>query len=185
MQERTLAILIAQAGIASVINLCDTESGLKSKVRISPWYRKLYQNNCVIALGMNFGFDNVYFRNKLKKALQFIINTEGPWLIHCNAGVDRTGFVSMVLESLMKASIDEIANDYLESFNSAFDSSVFSRINNNDHLAVMQLLSVMNDSENITDQNLQEIAENYLEHTVGLTATEIMQLKGKLSGQYY
>ena len=71
---------------------------------------------------MDFSQTSEYFQKKLKRGLQFIINTEGPWLIHCHAGVDRTGFVSIVLEALMGATLDEIINDYLQSFNSMYNS---------------------------------------------------------------
>ena len=181
-QERAHALLAAREQIASVLNLCGTESGLNSKVFFTPWYNKLYKNKRVIALGMDFSFTGSNFIRKLKKALQFIISSQGPYLIHCHAGVDRTGFVSMVLESLMGATIKEIAADYLESYNNTFVSSIYTEINKNDMQVVMHLLSVMDDSAIISDRNLQGIAELYLEQTAGLTAGEIALLKGKLSG---
>ena len=182
-QEKAHAILAARAGIASVLNLCDTESGLSGKVFFAPWYNNLYKNNCVISLGMDFGFSSDSFKKKLKRALLFITKTDGPWLIHCHAGVDRTGFVSMVLESFMGATIEEIAVDYLESFNSSFESSLYSEVSKCDMMVVMENLSVMGGYVVITDQNLQGIAENYLKNTIKLTADEITLLKCKLSGQ--
>ena len=182
VQERAIALLAANARIASVINLSDTDSDLKTKVFFAPWYSKLYRNKRVITLGMDFNNTGDNYNRKLKKGLQFIINTEGPWLIHCHAGVDRTGFFSMVLESLMGASVKEIACDYLMSFNSIFDSSIYNINNKNDLMIVMQLLSVICGQELICDENLQHIAGNYLEHTIGLTVLEIESLKRKLSG---
>ena len=180
-QEKAIASLAANARVASVINLSDTESSLNAKVSLSPWYNNLFKDSRVIALGMDFDFTSGFFNVKLKQAMQFIIKTEGPWLIHCHAGVDRTGFVSMVLESLMGASIDDISRDYLESFSSSYDSSIYTGADNDGSLMVMQLLSVMGGPE-INDQNLQGIAENYLMRAIGLTAEEIAQLKKKLSG---
>ena len=182
-QGKAHAILAIRAKIASVLNLCDTESGLAGKAFIAPWYSKLYKNNHIIALGMNFGFTSDSFNKKLKKALQFIINSDGPYLIHCHAGVDRTGFVSMVLESFMGATIEEIAADYLESFNSSFGSSIYTEVSKCDMMVVMENLSVMGGYAVITDQNLQGIAENYLKKTIKLTAEETTLLKYKLSGQ--
>ena len=95
-QEKAITILAANARISSVINLCDTRSELNVKVLFAPWYNKLFKNNRVIAVGMDFDHTSDSFRKKLKKCLQFIINSEGLWLIHCYAGIDRTGFVSMV-----------------------------------------------------------------------------------------
>ena len=181
-QERVIAPLAAQARIATVINLCDNNSELPVKALLAPWYNKLYKNNRIIALGMGFSNTSEEFRRKLKKGLQFIINTEGAWLIHCHAGVDRTGFFSLALEALMGATVDEIVNDYLQSFNSIFDSSIHSEVKKNDSLVVMRLLSVMGDYVEISDENLQAIAENYFRKTIGLPAEEVELLKSRLSG---
>ena len=194
-QDELLAMLAVNARIASVINLADTVSSLDIKAFSSPWYNSLFKSKRVIALGMDFRISGDVFNQKLKNGLQFIINTEGPYLIHCYAGIDRAGFFSMVLESLMGASINEIIGDYLESFDSDFESSVHNGISKIDSHIVMQLLSVMDNAEAklknniehktnfcaISDENLQSIAENYLERTIGLSAGEIALLKEKLS----
>ena len=182
-QEKIISLLAAEARIAAVINLSDTDSELSLKVFLAPWYNKLYKNDRVIALAMDYNTAEKYFTAKIKNALQFIINTRGPWLIHCNAGVDRTGFVSMILEAFMGAGIDDISADYLASFNSIFDSAVYNDINKKDSSIVMRLLSVMDYSAAISDQNLQPLAEKYLENTVELSARELVLLKKKLSGQ--
>jgi len=113
--------------------------------------------------------------------LQFIINTEGPWLIHCHAGVDRTGFFSIVLETLIRAKLNDIINDYLESFNSGFDSSIYGNVNKEDSHVVLQLISAVGDNIPVNDQNLQTIAEYYLLKTIKMTNIEIGLLKSKLS----
>jgi protein tyrosine/serine phosphatase len=177
-QERTIALLAANARIATVLNLTDTDSGLNSKAFVAPWYSKLHKDNRIIALGMDFNFDSENFNKKLKKCLQFIIATSGPWLIHCHAGVDRTGFVAMVLEVFMGATLDEITRDYLSSFNSIFDSYIY---NSADSLVVIKLLSVMSNSLEIKDENLQTIAENYLLRTIKLSREEAELLKAKLA----
>jgi Protein tyrosine/serine phosphatase len=182
MQERVIALLASNARIAAVINLCDFDADIKRKAFFAPWYNKLLKSNRVIALGMDFSLTGDYFHKKLKKGLQFIINTEGPWLIHCHAGIDRTGFVSIVLESLMGATLDEIINDYLQSFNSMYNSSLYGEVNKGDSLVVMQLLSAMGNYMPVNDQYLPAIAEHYLANTLKLSASEIALLKRKLAG---
>ena len=76
-QERVIAFLVARARIATVINLSDTNSELRRKVLFAPWYNRLYRNNQVIALGMDFNYSSEEFSKKLKKCLQFIISTHG------------------------------------------------------------------------------------------------------------
>jgi protein tyrosine/serine phosphatase len=181
-QEKALSVLASKARIAAVLDLHDTQSEIAIKALFAPWYNKLLKNNRVIALGMDFGHTSVNFRKKLKKGLQFIINTEGPWLIHCFAGVDRTGYVSMVLEAFMGATLDEITNDYLLSFSSQYDSAIFGIVNDNDSQVVMQLLSSMSDSQAINAKNVQHIAETYLRYKIGLSAEEVELLRDKLAG---
>ena len=181
-QEKIISLLAATTRIATVVNLSDTGSGIFAKAHFAPWYNKLLSSNRVIALGMDFSVTGKSFTEKLKKGLRFIASTEGPWLIHCHAGVDRTGFFSIVLEALMGATVDEIVNDYLRSFNSIFDSSIHSGTNKKDALIVMQLLSVMGNCTEINDQNLQTIAEHYLITTVKLSVEEVGLLKMKLAG---
>jgi protein tyrosine/serine phosphatase len=180
-QVREIAVLAAETRISTVINLSDADSELKTKAFFAPWYNKLYKNNRVIALGMDFSFTGKNFQAKLKKALKFIIKTEGPWLIHCHAGVDRTGFVCMVLESFMGAELKDVIKDYLLSFNSIFESNLYTA-EKADSITAMQILSVMSDSQIITEQNLQQVAEIYLRSKIGLSAEEVEILKGKLSG---
>jgi hypothetical protein len=179
-QEKTISILAAYARIAAIVNLCDTNSDIMGKAIFAPWYNSLFKNNRVIALGMDFSVTSENFRKKLKKAMQFIIATEGPWLIHCHAGVDRTGFVCMVLESFMGAALGDVINDYLESFNSIFESSIYEQTQKVDSLVAMQILSVMSNSQAINEQNLQHIAETYLRSTIKLSAEEVELLRMKM-----
>jgi len=182
-QEKTISMLASTTQIASVINLSDNNSEINGKAIFAPWYNKLLKNNRVIALGMTFNNTNESFNKKFKKGLRFIINTERPWLIHCHAGVDRTGFFSLVLEALMGAAIDEIVNDYLQSFNSIFESSIYGEVNKGDSLVVMQLLSAMGNYLPVNDSNLRAIAENYLHTTIKLSIEEIELLKRKLAAK--
>jgi protein tyrosine/serine phosphatase len=185
-QDEVISLLAAQKRIQTVINLNDTDSEIKLKSIFAPWYNKLLNNDKVLAVGIDFSFNSENFRKKLRKVFQFITISNGPWLIHCHAGVDRTGIVSIVLESLMGATIDDIINDYHKSFNSIYDSSIYGGENKKDSnyekYIVMRLLSVMGDTMPINDQNLQVIAENYLRNTIGLSAVEVTLLKSKLSG---
>jgi len=181
-QEKTVSLLAANAGIRTIINLCDTMSGIFGKAFFAPWYGKLLTSGKVIALGMDFSFTSSGFKIKFKEALQFIIRHEWPYLIHCHAGIDRTGFVCMVLESFMGAPLDDVVNDYLFSFNSGFESSILASTQKADFFTAMQILSVISNSQTISEQNLQRIAEIYLRSTIKLSAEEVELLRLKLGG---
>ena len=82
----------------------------------------------------------------------------------------------------MGAVLDDVVNDYLRSFNSTFESSMFAA-HKPDSLVAMRILSVMGGSIAINDQNLQHTAENYLHKTIGLSSEELELLKRKLAGK--
>jgi len=178
-QEKAISMLAGKAKISTVINLCDTSSNILAKAHFAPWYNSLLKNNRVIALDMDFSLSSDSFKRKLKDGLRFIIKTDGPWLIHCYAGVDRTGFVCMVLESFMGAKLDDVIDDFLFSSNSIFESSIY-EAQKADSQVAMQILSSMSGSMTVNDQNLQHIAEIYLLNKIGLSSLEIELLKSKL-----
>ena len=182
IQEKTSSIMANNARIAAVLNLHDTRSGINSKAFFAPWYNSLLKKDKVIALDMDFRVTGKSFKKKLKDGLKFILKTDGPYLIHCHAGVDRTGFVCMVLEAFMGAKLDNVIDDYLLSFNSTFESSIYESQKADSRVA-MQILSIMSDSIAVTGQNLQQIAEIYLHKKIGLSSVEIELLKSKLSGK--
>jgi protein tyrosine/serine phosphatase len=181
-QEKAVSLLASKARIAAVLNLSDTNSEIAAKALFAPWYNELLKNNRVIALGMGLNLTSDNFKKKLKKGLQYIINTEGPWLIHCDAGVIRTGFVCMVLEAFMGAALDEIIKDSILSFNSIFNPAIYRTVNETDSQMVIRLLSAMSYSQAINDQNLRQIAETYLRNKIGLSAEELELLREKLAG---
>jgi len=86
----------------------------------------------------------------------------------------------MVIESFMGAALNDVINDYLKSFNSIFESSIY-EAQKTDATTAMQILSAMSDSQIINEQNLQHIAETYLRSRIGLSAEEVELLRLKLS----
>jgi len=180
-QEPAVSALASRARIAAVLNLCDFDAEIKRKAVFAPWYDRLLKNGRVCALGMDFGNTSANFKTKLQKGLRFVTVTEGPWLIHCHAGVDRTGFVCVVLESLMGATLDEITNDYLRSFDSNYGSSIYGEADKGDSFAVLRLLADMGGYLPVNDQNLRAVAEHYLLADLKLSAGEIGLLKLKLA----
>ncbi len=112
--------LIKDANIKYIINLSDSDENIKKQISEenfnSPYFLSLYKNNKVVPLSMNMQFKSEDFSNKLVKGLNSIANNDGPYLVHCVEGKDRTGFVIMILEALIGSSYEEIINDYMETY---------------------------------------------------------------------
>ena len=174
--------LAVKAGIKCVINLDDAVSAVEDLSKEVPWYHKLLVEKNVICLPMTFTIPGVASNeSKLKDALRFIIAHEGPYLIHCFAGVDRTGFVAALLEALMGASLKEICGDYLSAF--PYDHSDSYRIEYYRKMKnLLGQLKKMAYGEKITGINIQDAAERYLLNSIGLSQDEITILKNVLCG---
>jgi protein-tyrosine phosphatase len=181
--KKVKGALAVKAGIKCVINFDDDSSVIENLSKDVPWYHKLIVEKKVICLPMTFDIPGVASNEKkLKAALQFMIAHEGPYLIHCFAGVDRTGFAAALIEALMGASLKEICKEYLSAFSS--DNSGPYRIEYNQKMKnLLGQLKEMAHGENITGINIQTAAERYLLNNIGLSQDEIVSLKNVLSGK--
>ncbi|AEF86973.1 putative lipoprotein [Treponema primitia ZAS-2] len=175
------AALDEGAGIKTVINLADNAEEFAQRAASSPWYQKLADGGNIIYLSMGVDFGIPDFQGKLKTGLQYLISHEGPYLIHCNEGKDRTGMVVALLEAISGATIADIKADYIASFVNQYgiksDEERYSIISQ----AIVDILQEINGGIVVNDRNLRQTAENYLTGTIGLSAQELASLKARLS----
>ncbi len=104
-------------GIKTEIDLADTpesvESYMQTEGYASSYCPQLFREGNTIACGMMANSFCDDFKTRLGKAVKFMIAHEPPYLIHCNEGKDRCGFVSMLFEALAGANVDELRRDYM------------------------------------------------------------------------
>ena len=125
-QVKEIVLAANTARIKTIINLSDSDESLRAGIIHCPWYKKLYDEGSVIAVNMDMRIDVMepMTLRKIKQAIVFMAEHEAPYFIHCVAGIDRTGFLSVLLESLMGSPLDEMARDYMLSF---VDASEYSK----------------------------------------------------------
>jgi hypothetical protein len=182
--DLAIAKLAAEARIATILNLADTDREIKRMAIAAPWYRNILNTGGVIVLGMGFNGMSRQFCARLRKGIRFILNRPRPYLIHCYAGVDRTGFVAIILEALMGATLYEIIDDYLKSLiDKEFLAPHDSPQHHLDSAAVYEILTAMHNGKPVTDENVKDVAESYLITKVGLTMPELKRLKERLAGE--
>jgi protein tyrosine/serine phosphatase len=185
-RDRAYDKLVSDAKIECVINLADNESGLETTANSVPWYRELLNKKNIIGLDIHFLFDfedrNEYetFKNKLKQGFLFLITHNGPYLIHCNAGTDRTGFVAAIIEGLLGATIDEILYDYLLSYGKKF-ADAKTELNIDTGKVILQQLNTIINGKINDEANFQLNIEKYFLNEIGLSEKELELLKGKLT----
>ncbi len=104
-------------GIKTEIDLADTPESIEKYMTTegyaSSYCPQLFKEGSTIACGMSANTFCDDFKTRLGKAVKFMIAHQPPYLIHCNEGKDRCGFVSMLFEALAGASIDELRRDYM------------------------------------------------------------------------
>ena len=124
--------LIENVHIDFIMNLADTREKIDKYItqydleHIAPYFLSIYnQNRCFITfgtlesvdpIGLNMNYLSDDFRNKVSGGCKAILDSDGPILVHCLEGKDRTGFVCIVLEVLMSATYEEIVDDYMKTY---------------------------------------------------------------------
>jgi len=101
--------LAAVAGVKTFVNLADE---LQYAEEYKGFADSYYATQNVVYLNVEPAFANTPFKDGLVKGLRYMIEYEGPYLVHCTYGMDRTGFTIAVLEALMGATAGEIKADY-------------------------------------------------------------------------
>lgn len=163
------------AGIRTVINLADP-----SNVYETP--EDSYYRSCQVTY-LNLGMDPLAedFKAGLAQGMRSIISGEAPYLIHCNEGKDRAGFVSAVLECLMGATADEVVDDYMETFFNYYGvekgTEKYNAVVNSNIIPTLKTIFGVAD---IYTADLEAEAEAYFMEDLGLSAKEVAELKVKL-----
>ena len=164
------------AKIKTIINLSDDIYSIKSKLVYSPWYKGMFEGGNVIALNINMKFDvrNDGFKKRVKDGLLFMIERKPPYLIHCEAGIDRTGFFSIILGALMEAAFDDVVRDYMLSFVDENEYSVNDY--NKGSIFLRNLFSDIKGELIGSNENIHKLSKKYLVEDVGLNINEVKKL---------
>ena len=179
--------LAQENGIRYVLNLSDSKSQLKKYFKnnqISPsyYYRTLYNKNRIYTAHMSGRHTSSSYRKKVARSLRFMSKHNGPFLVHCQVGRDRTGFVILLLECLMEASYKDMLNDYAQSYVNINGYSL-AQSQSKAVQCLNEEFQYMTGKKNVTDWtkvDLVKYAERYLKKG-GMTSREIKKLKKRLS----
>ena len=116
--------LCKDAGIGFILNLADTDEKIKGYLAKddfeSPYFLSLYESGNVLPIGLNMNYGSADFRTKLTAGLAVMAEHDGPYLVHCTEGKDRTGFVCLLLEALCGATYEEIVADYMITYDNYY-----------------------------------------------------------------
>ena len=176
--------------INTVMNLADSsdavEGYFKEEGFDSPYYKNLYEKGQVIALNMGVSFKTREFQAALVEGLTFLSNNEGPYLVHCNEGKDRAGFTSALLSALMGLSYEEIAADYMTSYENYYHvekgTEQYEAVKRSNIDSMLSFIAGV-EADNLSSVDLSAKAEEFL-LAIGMEKANIDTLKSKLSKDY-
>ena len=148
------------------------------------YYRNLYEMGNVIAVDLSGNFYSEEFAYSIAEGLTFLAKNEPPYCIHCTEGKDRTGYVAMLLEALMGATVDEIINDYMLSFYNYYG---IDKVHEPQRYQAVLEINLMEMLRHLTGEtvdkfgqiDLEAVSTSYLINA-GMTQENILMLKEKL-----
>lgn len=180
--------LMGAANVKTIIDLADNDEKLKGYIQAdgfnSPNFLALYEKGGVVLLSLNMDYESDDFKEKLVKGLTEMAGSDGPYLVHCTEGKDRTGFVCMLLEALCGASYQEIVDDYMLTYDNYYGITSQSDPEKYD-VIVKELLepmvkSVAGGDADLEAADLAASAEAYLKNA-GMSDENIEQLRTRLT----
>ena len=180
--------LIREAGVKTILDLADNEVKIEKYIArdgfASPYFLSLFENDQVIPIALNMNYLSDDFGMKIVQGFNLMAEKEGPYLIHCTEGKDRTGFVAMLIEALAKASYEEIEADYMKTYANYYR---IDKSNDKEKYQIILernldgMIAFMVNDAGIDFKNcdLSIYAENYLQRC-GMSEEQIQALKGCL-----
>ncbi len=181
--------LCEEAGIRFVINLSDNEEKYASYVAAegfaSQYYDSLYREGNVLLLALNANYRSEAFAKSVSEALLAMTELDGPCLIHCVEGKDRTGFVCALLLALSGSSAESIIDDYMITYDNYYNVNKADKPEKYEAILgnVYDFLYCMCGAEKGADINtldLKKGGESYLE-LGGLNKDEIARIEEYVS----
>ena len=152
-----------------VLNLSDKENELLKACNelAQSDYAQLFDQGGVAPLQLGVDFTSDTYAQALVDGLKELLAHEGPYLLHCKYGLDRTGFVCVVLEALAGTSLEDLGHDYMYSYCSIYGlirGSVRYQANKERRLGEMltYLCGLIGNETAVTSENLQLGAIAYL-----------------------
>lgn len=178
-------------GIQTVMNLANSDTDIAGYIAQegfdSPYYASLHQAGKVKALNLSLNFVSEDFKDGLAEGLRFFTANEGPYLVHCDEGKDRAGFVSALLACYMGASYDQVVEDYMQTYINYYHlekgSEQYIAVKNSNIDSTLRMITGSSDSTDLAKVDLAAAAKRYMK-SIGLSDAECEALRSNLAKNY-
>lgn len=180
--------LVADAGVQVDFDLADNydeiEGFLKEDAEAGvdvSHFEGLRSAGNVVAIDLSDAYQSEKYGKKLADGLVELMRHDGPVYIHCTAGKDRTGFACMLLEALAGASYQQIADDYMVTYDNYYRITAANEADRFNIIKEQRLDSMFRhvvgaeEGADLASADLSSGARNYLK-AAGMTDGQIDQL---------
>lgn len=103
--------------IQCILDLADSEEDLHAFTGLPDNTQAMIDNDQVICFHIGNDFRDSEAMESIGVGLRKMLQKEGPYLVQCSLGRDRTGVLCALFEALCDATYDEIVEDYMVSYN--------------------------------------------------------------------
>ena len=100
-------------GIKTIVNL---NNHVKDISKFPNYNNTYYSKQKILFLNTNADITSYNFGKSVLRAMKFINENEGPYLVHCMEGQDRTGAVCAIFASVLSASKNELIEDFMRTY---------------------------------------------------------------------
>ncbi len=167
--------------IAFILNLSEDEANLKDL----PGYEDTYFASVDhLAININMNVKSQENRKVTAEFMRCFANNEGPYLVQCLQGKDRTDILCAILECLMDASYEEVVEDYMVTYYNWYGVTKQDRAYQ--IIAEMNIINTQKtifETDDLNSIDMKEKAEGYL-LGIGLSEKEIADIKTNLSADH-
>ena len=185
--------LMRDASVAYSLDLSDSPDEVSAcivddeaaEIDVS-YFVALCDSGCVAMLDLTSSFPSEEFAETLVGGLIDMSAHEGPYLVHCVEGKDRTGFVCALLEALCGASYAEMLADYMETYANYYgvtlesDPDKYAAISDITIDGMLRYLASVEDGTDLSAIDFTEPARDYL-RAGGMTDEQIDALAEKIT----
>lgn len=190
--------LSEQYGVNYLIMLPYSEADLKN---VPDWFEgtygeKLIKEGKYITLDMRPAdmFNNP---EKTKELVSAIIENEGPYMLFCECGKDRTGLMSIIVQGIAGASNEEIRSSYMKAFENLYlleeGTDTYKAVQGNTYEHMIYLIAHPEMGSkpylvdwadiDVSDIDVSAAVMSYLKGTIGLTDEQISLAREHLTSQ--
>lgn len=180
--------LAEKTGIRCVLNLADSREELEDyraqESYCSDYYDSLDADGNVLLLNLAANYMAEDFIKVLSEGMYEMVQHEGPYLIHCLEGKDRTGFVCVLILCLAEAEPQEIIDDYMITYQNYYNITKETDPDCYDAVteiacSFLEFLTGTEDVMSLTADDLVKGAEEYLRNG-GLNDEQIAKIRDAL-----